>query len=201
MPKFSEAEVFLLQNWANARVLESSMEAIRAKYKGLVDEALEVVTKNHRELDCSKRLLNATFGIFCVGKAKWPKARYDWPSGFYLEDLRLENLTSPEENRPYKNVWVYDCDQDGVEKRLRKAAEGIVGEEESRRWEFESVAKVGWAGAGLWTWLEPREDLLKLLLQNESRGFTDSLVAHFEQMAKFTSAVDEILKTTRRRDS
>jgi hypothetical protein len=41
--------------------------------------------------------------------------------------------------------------------------------------------------------LGPRSDLFKMLVENESGGLVDCMVGHFEQMTKFTPALDEIV--------
>jgi hypothetical protein len=196
MPKFSTPERFLLDQWTDARLLEDAMDAVRNRYKGIIEAVLEEVVKNCRgALDYPKLKINSAFGGVGIGRASWPRNPGAWPSGFYLENLRLEDLTSPGSDRPFKNVWIFQPIPIGAEAKLRKAAEGILGQDEFRRWEFDADS----GGMGLWCALEPAEDLFKLLVTDEARGFVDCLVAHFESMTKFTAAVDEIFATGNRR--
>jgi hypothetical protein len=48
----NEAERFLINNWEDARVLEKSMADVREKYKGLLQQFIDFVKREHPELDC-----------------------------------------------------------------------------------------------------------------------------------------------------
>lgn len=190
MPLFSEPERLLLEQWTDARLLEESMKTIRSKYKSLLDQVLEQVMKRHSALDYVKKYVVPDCGMIAIGKDSWPKGGYSWPSGFYIEQIQLESLCSPELEPPYKTVWVWQADSKAAEGRLRKAAERILSRKELRGWEVYSDRD----GAGLWCRIEAREALFKLLVDGESRGFVECLVTHFGSMTRFTSVVDDMLK-------
>jgi hypothetical protein len=190
MPTFNEAEKLLLQDWTDARLIEDGMKVVRKKYDAILDEVLTLVAKNHRDLDHSKRYISPDFGGVAIRKDKWPKGSYGWPSGFFIENLQFEYLTSAEEERPFKGIWFHEpnIDQKEAEQGLRKAmAKDKRGDSD---WEWQSIK----SGAGLWCWLEQsREVLLQQLYDGDSRGFIDCMVEHFESLARFTPVVDEIL--------
>ena len=195
MPKFSTPERFLLDHWTDARLLEDAMDAVRNRYKEIVELVLEEVLKNSRgALDYPKLRINSAYGWASIGKASWPRNPGAWPSGFFIENLRLEDLTLPDSDHPFKNVWIFQPIPNGAEPKLRNAAEGILGKDEFRRWEFDANS----GGTGLWCPLEPAEELFKLLVNDEARGLVDCLVAHFESMTKFTAILDEIYASGKR---
>ena len=198
MPRFSEPERFLLEQWRDARLLEEAMKGVRTKYAEIIDEVLERVRKSNRALDCPKAYFpgNGLYGTVAIGKSGWPKGSYAWPSGFWVDNLQLENLTSPEKEAPEKFVWISEqgADPKQAEGKLRKAAGRVLSKEELSQSECASDKNGSW----LWWPFERRERLLKLLVNDEARGFVDCMVDHFGQMAKFTSAVDEILITGKR---
>jgi hypothetical protein len=191
MPTFSEPQQFLLQNWTDARLLEDEMEKVRREYNGILDRVLEQVAAKHGALDYSKKRIKD--GWIHVGKDKWGKGSE--PSGFYIEDLRLDDLTSAEKERPWKCVWFVepDIDEKEAERQLREAG-SKEKEPPDLKWEGN---KWGWT---LWCSLEQsNKELLELLVKNNARGFIDCMVAHFEWLTKFTPIVDEILMAGKRR--
>ena len=167
MPTFSAPQQFLIHHWTDARLLEDAMEAVRVKYEMTLDEVLEQVRKNHRELDCSKKYIRPTDGLVAIGKDKWPKGSYAWPSGFYIQGIQLEYLASTEQEHPCKYIWFADphIDQEDAAERLRNAARN---DKEHAHLEWEGD-RSGWS---LSCPLEqPKEKLLKLLVKDDARGF------------------------------
>ncbi len=198
MPTFSEPEHFLLGQWMESRLLEDAMKVIREKYEQIFDDVVDEVKQNHPDLNYSKMRIHSEYSGVGIGKAIWPKTRENgWPAGFYLEELRLENLTSPDLQAPNKSVWLYEPKLKEHEARLGNAAEKVLSKAELHRWKSGSDDKSAW----LWRPLEPRDTLFQLLLKDGSRGFIDCMVGHFEEMIKLTLAFDEILGTRKQRRS
>jgi hypothetical protein len=133
--------------------------------------------------------------MIAIGKNSWPKAKYRWPSGFFLENLQLDCLASPELEAPYKNVYIYSSAAKKLESRFLSAAERVFGEAELSKWTF----IISDSGLGIWSWIQPRNELFSMLLHGDGREFVECLVTHFEQMAKFTSVIDEIVDVTAQR--
>jgi hypothetical protein len=104
--RFSDPEVFLLNNWASAMLLERSMKAVRDKYAAILDAALDKVAQRHKELDCRAIHLSDNWEFTAgIGRKSWPSMHPRWPSGFWLGCNGLDNLTSMEADAPYACVW------------------------------------------------------------------------------------------------
>jgi hypothetical protein len=190
MPTFNEAERYLLHQWSDARLLEESMGALRVKYAGILSKALEGFQKNHKELDAPVDKYAKTYGSIGIGRQSWLFKQ--WPSGFWIDDVRLENLTSQEEVGPSKSVVIYDerVELQKAEEALRSSAKQMLSKVEFDRLEFETTQ----AKAYFWCNLEQsREELLKLLMEKDGQGFVDCMIGHLEWMARWVPILDEIL--------
>ncbi|MCE9546667.1 MAG: hypothetical protein K8T25_14400 [Planctomycetia bacterium] len=194
MPTFNQPERFLLEQWSDAQLVENAVKQIRIKYKSKLDQVLEELEKQYPNLNHSKRRVASYYGGVAIGKATWPKGGNNWPTGFYVEDLRLENLTSAQSGSPHKWVWIFCNEAHRVKSDLKKTAATLLGKEEAVRWEFWSDK----SGGGIGCPIESREEILRLLMEDESQGFVDCIVAHFNTLVKFTSIVDAIVTTAKR---
>src|SRR5262245_872652 len=96
MSTFSEPELCVIRQWHEARLLERAMKDIRLKYSELLKYAFQKVQYKHKALSCTTLYLSrdGSESYFGIGKDQWPKDNWDCPSGFYVEDIQLENLTS-----------------------------------------------------------------------------------------------------------
>ncbi len=101
-----------------------------------------------------------------------------------------------EEEEPQRAIWITENGADPAlaQAGLRKGAERVLGKQKSGQMESGFNNK----GAWLLDSIEPRGELLKLLVQDDSRGFIDCMVGHFEWMAQFTAVVDDILAAGKR---
>jgi hypothetical protein len=196
MLRFSEPERCLLQRWTEAQLLEEGMATVRTKYVEIIDEIIERVQKSNKELSCSKVGFprNGEYGAAGVAKDSWPKNRHSWPSGFYIEDLQLQNLASPAAERPFKSISIYLPDLKELPTSLSDPIMRVLGKEEFGKWQ--SFSERNWIG--LWCYLEPQEELFHLLTEDEGGGFIDCMVIHFEQMVKLTSVLDGFFKSEQR---
>src|SRR6266545_1867788 len=95
MAMFNEAEQFLLQNWADAHLLENAMDQVRTKYAALIDEVIETFRTSHPEFSNGDTRYLRNYGDVGIGKPSWLSER--WTSGFWIGDLRLDNLISQDE--------------------------------------------------------------------------------------------------------
>ena len=196
MATFNEPELVLLRQWTDARLLEDSMAAVRNKYKGIWEHVIEEARKNHRELDSFKMKIGSDYGGAGIGKTLWPKSN-GWPSGFYIERVRLDNLASPEEESPCKYLWLFQpsIDPEEVVTKLLKTAEEFLSKEELKRAEpghRENEASLRFPLE------QSQKELLELLTRNEASGFIECMVDHFDWMAKFAGVLDEMLTPSKR---
>jgi hypothetical protein len=195
MAWFNEPELFLLGKWADARLLEDAVRSVRTKFAEVVQVVVDRVKKNHSELD-DKGVYLSRDGLrsqVVIGRTNW-RRKSDPLSGFFIDNLQVDSLTATDSKPPHKSIFVFNSNPKEAEAVIGKAAQRILGEQEFRRWETCDFTD----GGGIWCRLEPRE-LFGLLVKDDARGFIDRMVAHFEQMAKFTAVVDEIVGTGKQR--
>lgn len=109
MPKESlnEAERLLVQRWADARLLEESMESVRRKYKALFQQIADTVAEKLK-LDVNRICLTQSWtdGQFGLGRSSWPIDRWGNPAGFLLGSLKLEVLTAEDSELPWACLWI-----------------------------------------------------------------------------------------------
>src|SRR5687768_5697959 len=99
----NEAERYLLEHWADARLLEESMEGMRMKYKELFERVIEAVSEGHPELDAHRAAPTQFWGDGAIGFGRkcWPSGESNWPPGLWVESLRLELITAEDSEPPY----------------------------------------------------------------------------------------------------
>src|SRR5713226_3059350 len=186
MPTFSDPERFLIKQWTDARLIEEGMKTVRNKYKELFEQVLEQVVRRHPELDYSKKYIVPAYGLVAIAKGVWPKGRWDWPSGFYLDYIQLEYLTSVEQTSPYAYIWINDdrLDWNQAEAKLLTTAKVVLSGEQIERIDHGVEDEGVWLG-----WQLNREDLTRPLVEDEAIGFIAFFVEQFEVMTKFISVV------------
>src|SRR5688572_12399228 len=104
----NEAERYLIQNWAEATLFQEAMEGVREKYKELFSRIVEVVCKEHPELDAHRFAVTQSYTDGCVGfgRRSWPGGEGKWFSGLWLNGLRIEELSTEDSDPPYASLWV-----------------------------------------------------------------------------------------------
>jgi len=200
--QFSDPELYLLNNWASATLLERSVKAVRDKYTEILDSALDKVTERHKELDCRAIHLSDNWELTAgIGRKAWPSMYPRWPSGFWLGCGGLQNLTSMEGDSPYACVWLNPpksakLDLEEAVHKLKEAAKRLLSREQLERVEH----SLGSGEADIsYPLPEPRDELLNLLLKEDSRGFIDCIVAHYETLVRFMPVMDEIMHVRKRK--
>ena len=200
--RFSEPELFLLTNWANARLLEQSMEGIREKYAEVFGKVLDAVEEEHQELE-NRAVHTAVYGgSVGIAKQAWPSLYPGWPSGLWVGSIALEKLVTEDETAPEAYISVepskeMQLDMQRAGRKLRDGAEKILGKKQMK-------------GKGVWIEVkkkaylsyklpEPRHELLELLLCDNGDGFIKRMVEHFEALARFIPVLDDIFASGRRR--
>jgi hypothetical protein len=174
------------------------MEAVREKHASNFEKVLDEVQRKHPELNARLSLVPKGDGRLGIGKKSWPTY---YLSGFWLGDILLDNLTSDDEDPPYKFIWVNHpnggVDLEDAHKQLCDAAKVICSKEELH-WlnSDQSQWGRGTGTAGIsWRLGQSRAEFLELLLTDDGRGLVDSMVGHFESMVKFGSVLDGIYKS------
>jgi len=190
---FDKNQSYLLDHWKDACQMEREMEDIRDMYDQLFQEILKRVRKTHRELDV-ERLEIKKYNYVSLARSFWPAPHPGWArSGFFIEEIRLEELASEEGDEPVARVWIappvgarFDFE------KAKKTVEGRLKQLVSKRkWQWEQDKD----GASLnYPLCESRSHLLKLLLRNNAKGFIDCVVSNFDLLARFTPELDRIFK-------
>ena len=199
---FRDPELYLLNKWESARLLEHSMTAVRDKYGQILDAALDKLRQRYSELDHKGIHLTDEWDLNVgIGKESWPSTYPKWPSGIWLGCLTLDHLTSEDADTPFACVWYNPPKSAGIDldravKRMLEAAKTILTKELPHRVKEEVLR----SEANIWYPLpESRHELLEMLLNNKSSAFIDCILAHFETLAKFIPVMDEIAGGSKRK--
>jgi hypothetical protein len=198
--KFNEAEEYLLEHWEIAREVEDSMEAVRDKYQVLCERIAEQVKESHKELDTDSVEVYRSSGILKSGgmvlsRKSWPSYGKNQPTGFWIENLRLEFLVDAEEDEPIVGFWLIwsdDADDEfyaNAETRIKNAAKKLLTSEKMKAWEFGDNEDTPLVGRQI----APKQELLNMLSKGDSARFVETIVEQLEELAVLIPDIDGIL--------
>jgi hypothetical protein len=135
----NEAERFLVDRWAEARLLEESMEGVRTKYKELFQRIIDAVTEGHPELDANAAYPTQFWGPGYIGfgRKSWPAGETKWPSGLWVGNLRLEVLVAEDSELPYAYISFslkskVNLDFDAARVAINEASKEVLTPEEGK---------------------------------------------------------------------
>lgn len=191
-PLLNEAERFLVERWAEARLLEESIDAVRTKYKEVFQRIIGAVTEAHPELDSPVAYPTQFYdsGYIGFGRKSWPNDPYGNPSGLWVGNLRLELLTAEDSDPPYACIWASkgsDLDFDAARGALKEAANKLLTPEESQG------AEIPESGEELLFLAAPsKHDLLTAFCESDGQAFVGVFVSQFDLMARFVPVLDRI---------
>jgi hypothetical protein len=193
----NEAERFLLERWGEARLLEESMEGVRTKYKEVFQRVIDAVTENHPELDANKVYPTQFWGVGSVGfgRKSWPGGESSWPSGLWVENLRLEVLAADDSEPPYAYIWVpkkskSSLDYDAARAAVKEAAKDLLTPEELKG---TSSAESG-EEVLLYLPAPSKDALLGALADGDGQRFVELFVSQFDMMARFVAVLDKVFR-------
>ena len=166
------------------------------KYCAVWSEICSQVLLKRRKLDHIFNGLADTWGPPDVGLCRkcWPSPYKTWLCGFYIKNISLECLCTPEADAPYARIWVeppkkMKIDMGSVKKVFIPKAEKLLG---CKTWD---AAKGSNQKLCLTFDLpETRKQLIGLLIKNKEDEFIDLMAAHFKKLAKLTPLIDEVYK-------
>jgi hypothetical protein len=197
---FPEHELYLLDNWTDAVELEASMDSVRETYKRILETVLTNAARQHTELDSQALHLSAEYSMnLGLGKSAWSKYP-DWPTGIWLSDLLLENLTSEDSEHP--SSWVYiapaknTLDLEEASRAVLKEAERLLPRGQNGEISIVTRKSEAWVA---WSLPESRRELRDMLRDGEAKGFIDCLVSHFAVLAQFVPLLNIIFQAAERR--
>ncbi len=193
---FNEPERFLIKNWAASRQLELAMAKIRASYTSVGERIVAAVRGTHAELDSEEVALTQHWGegILLIGRKAWQPPN-DWPSGFYIDNLRLEVLSDETEKPPSLSIWLNKPEKMGIDiqvaiKAVHEAATGILSQDEMKVCKLTSDDNC----ALVYLIPESKNNLLEMLAEGTSQSFIDCLVGHLDVVTKFTPVLDKVFE-------
>jgi hypothetical protein len=198
MPKqmLNEAERFLLQHWGEARLLEESMETVRTKYKEVFDRIVEAVTEAHPELDAHAEYPTQFWGPGSIGfgRKSWPGGESRWPSGFWLDNVRLEKLSAEESEEPLGSIWFSNksksnLDFDAARVAVNNAAKEVLTADEQKKTETADSDDVLLYLPG-----PSKAELLQALSDGDDQAFVEIFVSQFDMMARFVPVLDSVFR-------
>jgi len=198
MPKqlFSGPEMYLVENWADAQLLQESMEEVRSKYKEVLSQVLGRVSAKHHELNRRGMRLKDSGGFINVGIGRdtWPSKDAAYPSGFWLSGVTLDDLASSDADAPRASVFLdpakdIQMDTSSASARLVEAAKQVLSAEILDRFVCEEP------DASVYVYYplpKSPQDLMELLRKEDAGGFVQCMVDHFETLTKFIPVIDDI---------
>ena len=204
MPKqlLNEAERFLLERWGEARLLEKAMEDVRAKYKEVIERIVGAVTQAHPELNASAWYVTQFWGQGSIGfgRESWPGGKSKWPSGLWVEQLRLEVLAAEDSEPPYGSIWLShksnsDFDIDAARATVNEAAKRLLASEERKYSECTDADDVL-----LYFSAPSKSELLHALCEGDGEAFVALFVSQFDVMARFVPVLDKVFRECLRKE-
>jgi hypothetical protein len=202
MPKelLNEAERFLLEHWGEARLLEESMEGVRTKYREVFQRIIDAVTQAHPELDAQRSALTQFWGSGYIGfgRKSWPDGETGWPSGLWVENLRLEVLVAEDSGPPYACIWAprkSNLDFDAARVAMKEAAKQLLTPEELKDTIGDESDEV------LLNLPAPsKRQLLDALSDGDGQKFVNLFVSHFDMAARFVPVLDKVFRECLRKE-
>ena len=202
---FNEAELFLIGKWNDVLLLEESVKRVRDRHKGICETVCAVVEERYPELDNRGVHLDNASGYFGLGKKGWPTNSVTWPSGFWIENINLDALSSEEEDAPTARIRLkgpkgFDFDFAHAKQRILQASKELMAKEIMTDGQRRKCLAENDGVTCLWYPLpESRQQLLEMLLKPQSREFIECLVSHFDVLAKLIPVIDEVFGKSSKR--
>jgi hypothetical protein len=189
----NEAERYLLEHWQQARLLEQSMEGVRAKYKELFQRIIDQVTEAHPELNASKAYPTQFWGQGEIGfgRKSWPSHENKGHSGFWMSELRIELLSEEESEAPYAYIWApkkSNLDFNAARVVVEKAAKDLLTPDELK------LTSPGSDEFLLFLSGPSKRELLGALSDGDGEAFVKLFVSQFDLMSRFTPTVDKVFR-------
>lgn len=203
MPKqfMNEAERFLLEHWGEARLLEESMEGVRTKYKELFQRIIDAVTEGHPELDANAAFPTQFWGTghLGFGRKAWPAGETKWPSGLWLDNVRLEILGAEDSEQPYgcisfSNKSKSTLDFDAARAAVNETAKKLLTSDELKRTESGDYDVLLYLPA------PSKSEFLHSLREGDGQGFVALCVSQFDMMARFVPVLDKVFRECLRKE-
>jgi hypothetical protein len=192
----NEAEQYLLKHWEDARLLEESVESVRAKYVEICQRVVDAVKEQHPELDASAICLAQAWntGEIGLGRTSWPMQDNKYPTGLWVYGLQLENLAAEDCEDPSGCIWVAKKKITGFDFAAARAALMAAAQTMLSPQELRSVSQADTFDNLLWFDAPSKKEILNALIDGDGQRFVELFVSQFDFMARFIPAVDQVLQ-------
>jgi hypothetical protein len=196
---FSEPYKYVLQNWTASRQLEVAMENIRQSYSIVGQRVVDAVCGANEEFDFHAIAMTQHWGpgSIVIGKKAWGYAK-EWASGYSFDNLRLEILSDETAEPPTLSIWFSKPEKIGIDKNaaikaVHDAAKQLLTKDEIKGCKLTNEDNC----ALIFQLPQSKNEILEMLIRNDSQEFVDCLVNHFELVTKFTPVMDKIFSKRR----
>jgi len=193
---FSSLDRWLIQNWERAGQMEMAMKAVREKYEQLFERVAERVKRELPRLDEREICVSGSEPSVIFYRQRWYRKAGWWPSGLYIDNVGLENVTVQSSDAPYAGVWLRPRDEpllQGAKRKVQAAAKRALRGQ-----------KVSWVDderfehdCGWYELPEGRDELLRMLLHGDAEQFIDHMAKHVRRLAPLIPVLDRILSKSR----
>ncbi len=195
----NEAERFLIERWGEARLLGRIHGRAFARNTGqgvLFERIFGAIADAHPALDTNAVYATQFWGsgYLGFGRKSWPAGDTRWPSGLWIENLRLEVLAAEDSfESPYGYFWFSnksksDLDFDAAREAVTAAAKKLLSVEELKDTQRRQVPTWVLLGANF----VKKSDLLRAFCEDDGQGFVELFVSQIELMARFVPVLDKV---------
>src|SRR5205807_159902 len=101
--------LFLLQRWSDIGLIKKSEKGVRRKYEAIWEKVISQVQAKHQELDSYEIWLVNDGVNIGLGRKCWeskPRKPKWFLSGFWIGEIRIEDLTSEDEDAADNTIWI-----------------------------------------------------------------------------------------------
>jgi hypothetical protein len=196
---FNELHPGLLQNWTAARQLENSMNVVQEKYKTVCERVIEAVQEQQPELDNCRLHFKQGDGPLSFAKKKWLTQYDTWPSGLWIWNISLDELMADEADAPCAAIWLWvpkgtNLDLEEARTTIQNAGGELMKDETLKYFYKDESEREKNKKTCFWYNIpESRQELVQMLLDDESEKFVECIASHVMILARFIPVLDEIL--------
>ncbi len=192
---FNELHQWVIQNWIEAQRLEDTINEVREKHEAVCKRVIQAVQAEKPELDNCRP--HPKEGHLSFARTEWSTQSDTWPPGLWIWNISFDHLTANDNDAPCAALWLRDprgkrFDLDKMRGKTRSAAlEFVKGEQPKYKFDDE-----GGRDVLLWYDItETRQELLQMLLDDQSEKFVQCIVSHVMILTQFIPVLNDILLT------
>lgn len=172
------------------------MGEVRTKYKELFDQVNEAVKTRHPELDAIVVYPTQFWGSGSIGfgRKSWPGGDTGWPSGLWLDNLRLERLASKDSEPPRASIWFSNKSKSNLGFVAARLAISAAAKDLLTSQELKNAKNADSQNDLLWLPAPSKDDLRRSLSDGDGQRFVALFVSQFDMMARFVPVLDKVFR-------